>query len=48
LKIFFGDSGIGKKSGASFADRWTGKLRLRMPAEPAPRFEALKKKYRLD
>ena len=37
-----------KTSEVSFADKWTGKLRLRTPAKPDPRFEALKKRYSLD
>ena len=31
-----------------FADKWTGKLRLRTRAKPDPRFESLKKRYVLD
>lgn len=36
------------KQQVSFADKWTGKLRLRTPTKPDPRFEALKKRYGLD
>ncbi len=36
------------KKQASFADKWTGKLRLRTPTRPDLRFEALKKRYGLD
>ena len=36
------------KKQVSFADKWTGKLRLKTPTQPDPRFEALKKRYGLD
>jgi hypothetical protein len=36
------------KKQVSFADKWTGKLRLRRPSKRDPRFEALKKRYGLD
>ena len=37
-----------KTGDVSFADKWTGKLRLRTPAKPDPRLDALKKRYDLD
>jgi hypothetical protein len=37
-----------RKKNVSFADKWTGKLRLRTPEKPDPRFEALKKRYGLN
>ena len=32
----------------SFVDKWTGKLRLKAPTKPDPKFKALKKRYGLD
>jgi DNA-binding SARP family transcriptional activator len=37
-----------KSETVSFADRWTGKLRLKTPAQPDSKFAALKKRYDLD
>jgi len=33
--------------GSSFADKWTGKLRVRAPKSPDPRLAELKKRYRI-
>ena len=36
-----------KRSGPSFAEKWTGKLRLRTSSAPDPLLDALKAKYGL-
>ena len=38
---------VSSKLENDFVDKWTGKLRLRRPTKPEPRFEYLKKKYGL-